>query len=101
MQSSNLVKNMVVVPPIYMQNRVLAHPRRLETNTLTALTDSQLHRPTNDAALGCPLGFTFADEETALGAESITTLVTVKAALVPLTADSRDDDLFEDVLFTA
>lgn len=80
---------------------VLAHPRRLETNTLAVLADGKLYGPADDAALGCALGFAFADEETALGTEPVAALVAVEAALVPLATDGGDDDFVEDVLFAA
>jgi hypothetical protein len=73
--------------PTNRWRKSLAHPRRLKTNTFTSLTDSQLDRTTDDAALSCPLGLTFTNEEAALRTKTITTLVTIEAAFVPLAAN--------------
>lgn len=79
----------------------LAHPRRLETDTLTSLTDSQLDRTTDDAALSCPLGLAFTNKESALRTETLATLVTIEAALVPLATDCADDNIVHDLFFAA
>jgi CxxC motif-containing protein len=42
---------------------------------------------TDDAALSCPLGLAFTNEEAALRTKTITTLVTIEAAFVPLAAN--------------
>lgn len=77
------------------------HPRSLETDPFTSFANSKLHGTSNDTALGCALRLTLTDEETAFGPESITALVTDKAALMPLTTDGCDDDVVQDVLLTA
>lgn len=78
-----------------------AHSRRLKTDTFTSLTDSQLDRATDNAALGCTLGLAFTNEESALRTKTIATLVTIEAALVPLTTNCADDNLVHDMLLAA
>jgi hypothetical protein len=87
--------------PTTRWRKSLAHPRRLETNTFTSLTDSQLDGTTDDAALSCSLGLAFADEEAALRTKTITALVTIEAAFVPLATNCGDDNLIHDMLLAA
>jgi hypothetical protein len=88
-----------MAPKMYAGDDVIStHSRSLETDTLASFTNSQLHRPTNDTALGSTLRFTFAHKEAALGSKPVAALVADKAALVPLSADSRDDQVIQDVL---
>jgi len=91
---------MVVVPQIdkYL---ISTHPRRLETNSFTSLTDSELNRSTNDTALGCSLWFALANKEAALGTEPVAALVAVEAALMPLATNGRNDNLVHDMLLAA
>jgi hypothetical protein len=92
---------MVVVVPRHIDIYLSTHPRRLETNPFTSLTDSKLDWSTNDTALGCSLGFTLADEKAAFGTKPVAALVAVEAPLVPLASNGGQDNLIHDMLFAA
>lgn len=68
-------------------NRYPTSWRRLQANTFTSFTDSQLDRPADDASLGCPSRFPFSDEVTTVGTKSIPALVADKAFIMPLPSD--------------
>jgi hypothetical protein len=52
-----------------------------------------LYWPTNDATLGCTLRLAFTDEKAAISPKSITAFMAGKALLVPLPANSSDDNV--------
>lgn len=81
--------------------RALTHPRCLETDSLAALANRQLHGTTDDTALGCAFRLALPNEKPSLGAKVVAAFVTDEAALVPLTADGGDDYVVEDVLLAA
>ena len=49
----------------------------------------------DDAAFGCPFGFTLLDEIPTLRSKSVTALVAVKAIIVPFAADCGNHNIIE------
>lgn len=81
--------------------KISTHARRLETNTFTSLTNSQLDRSTDNTTFGRSFRLTFTNKEAAFRTKSVSALVASKAAFMPLPANSIDNDVVKDMLLTA
>ena len=75
--------------------------RRLQPDTLTSLTNSQLDRPANDTSLGCPFRLAFSNEVSTVRAESIAAFVADKALIMPLPPNCAYHDIVQHRLLAS
>lgn len=74
---------------------------RLQPSSLTSLTNRQLYRTAYNTTFGSPFRLTFLHKESPFRSESSAAGMTDEAFIVPLAAESSDDNVFEDWLFAA
>lgn len=75
--------------------------RRLQPNTFTSFTDSQLDRPADDASLGCLSRFPFSDEVTTVGTKAVPALVADKTIIMPLPSNCTYHNILQHWLLAS